>query len=159
MRCPVCRHRDTRVVDSRVVPDGTSIRRRRLCPSCKHRFSTLEEIELLDFTVVKNDGRRESYSGEKVRRGIQHALEKRPYTELAFKSLIHHIEQDIQKLKKREVTSQEVGEIVMRHLKKFDKVAYIRFASVYRQFEDVRTFQRELQQLAGGKRQFKKKTT
>lgn len=147
MRCPVCRHRDTRVVDSRVGLDGTSIRRRRLCSSCKHRFSTIEEIELLDLTVIKTDGRREAYSGEKVRRGIQHALEKRPYTELAFKTLFHHIEHDIQKLKKREVTSKEIGEIVMRHLKKFDKVAYIRFASVYRQFEDVRTFQRELRQL------------
>lgn len=155
MKCPVCRHSDTRVVDSRVGLDGTSIRRRRLCPTCKHRFSTLEEIELLDLTVVKNDGRRESYSSEKMRRGIQHALEKRPYTELAFKTLIHRIEQDIQKLKKREVKSKEIGESIMRHLKKFDKVAYIRFASVYRQFEDVRTFQRELRQLTHGRPQKK----
>ncbi len=93
-----------------------------------------------------------------MRRGIQHALEKRPYTELAFKTLLHRIEQDIQKLKKREVTSKEIGEIVMRCLKKFDKVAYIRFASVYRQFEDVRTFERELRQLRSGAAPLKKRT-
>ncbi|OGL88733.1 transcriptional regulator NrdR [Candidatus Uhrbacteria bacterium RIFCSPLOWO2_02_FULL_51_9] len=147
MRCPVCRRHDTRVVDSRVAPDGTSIRRRRLCSKCKYRFSTLEEVELLDITVVKNDGRREAYSVEKVKRGIQHALEKRPVTEVSFKMLINQIEHDIQKLKKREVTSKKIGEAIMRHLKKFDKVAYIRFASVYRQFEDVGTFQRELRAL------------
>lgn len=147
MKCPVCRHNDTRVVDSRVAPDGASIRRRRACGACKYRFSTLEEMELLDLIVVKNNGSRESYSAEKLKRGIRHSLEKRAITEWAFRGLITHIEQDIQKLKKREVTSRAIGEIVMRHLKKFDTVAYIRFASVYRQFEDVGTFARELKKL------------
>lgn len=148
MKCPVCRNSDTRVIDSRVAQDGSSIRRRRACARCKYRFSTLEETELLDLTVVKNNGSRENYSPEKLKRGIRHALEKRAVTDWAFRGLVTHIEQDIQKLKKREVTSKEIGEIVMRHLKKFDKIAYIRFASVYRQFEDVSTFQNELKKLA-----------
>jgi len=147
MKCPVCRASDTRVIDSRVAQDGASIRRRRACARCKYRFSTLEETELLDLVVVKNNGLRESYSAEKLKTGIRHALQKRPVTEWAFRGLITKIEQDIQKLKKREITSRQIGEIVMRHLKKFDTIAYIRFASVYRQFEDVGSFQRELTKL------------
>lgn len=147
MRCPACNHNDTKVVDSRISTDGASIRRRRECEKCGFRFSTLEEIELLDLTVVKRDGRREAYSREKMVRGLEKALEKRPYTEAAFQSLVHKVERDIQKKRRGEITSKDVGELVMKHLRSFDKVAYIRFASVYRSFEDVRTFEDELRKL------------
>lgn len=151
MRCPVCRFKETKVVDSRVTHEGTMIRRRRECIKCQYRFSTVEEMELLDIVVVKNDGRRESYSRNKLERGILHSLSKRPYIQDHFDAMIHAIELDIQKKNKREVTSKEIGEIVMKHLKKFDKIAYIRFASIYRAFEDVSTFKKEVNSLERGK--------
>jgi transcriptional repressor NrdR len=107
----------------------------------------LEEVELLDLTVIKRDGRRESYSREKLERGLRKSLEKRPFTDQQFQKLVHKIERDIQKKRCGELTSLEIGEIVMRHLKSFDKVAYIRFASVYRSFEDVKSFEAELRKL------------
>lgn len=152
MYCPVCNNEDTKVIDSRLVTDGMAIRRRRECEKCDYRFSTIEEVTLLDLAVVKRDGRREPYSREKLVRGLEKALEKRPYTEMDFQKLVHRIERDIQKKHGSEVTSQQLGEIVMRGLKGFDKVAYIRFASVYRAFEDVATFERELKTLRGGRR-------
>ncbi|MEK7422513.1 MAG: ATP cone domain-containing protein, partial [Actinomycetota bacterium] len=112
-------------------------------------FSTLEEIELLDLTVVKRDGRRENYSREKLSRGLEKALEKRPYTDVGFQKLVHKIERDIQKKRRGQLTTAELGDIVMKHLRLFDKVAYIRFASVYRSFEDVKTFESELKKLLG----------
>ncbi len=127
--------------------DGSSIRRRRECEKCGFRFSTLEEVEILDLAVIKRDGRRESYSREKLESGLKKALEKRPYTSQDFKSLVGSIERDLQKKRKSEVTSAEIGELVMNRLKFFDKVAYIRFASVYRSFEDVKTFEKELKKL------------
>ncbi len=127
--------------------EGDSIRRRRECDKCGFRFSTSEEILLLDLVVVKRDGQREAYSKEKLIGGLKKALEKRPVTEAAFRSLVHGIERAIQRLSADEITSVRLGEIVMQHLKDFDEVAYIRFASVYRQFEDVETFQRELDAL------------
>lgn len=147
MRCPVCNHDDTRVVDSRLSPDGTSIRRRRECDECEYRFSTSEEVELLDITVVKRDGTREAYARDKLSRGLRKALEKRSYTEADFRALEHEIERDIQRAKTNEIRSSDVGEIVMTHLKKFDGVAYIRFASIYRSFQDVQTFQDEVSML------------
>ncbi|MBP9762175.1 transcriptional repressor NrdR [Patescibacteria group bacterium] len=147
MHCPVCGHIDTKVVDSRLSPDGTSIRRRRSCDTCEYRFSTLEEIELLDITVVKRDGHREGYSREKMERGLRRALEKRQHIDAEFRTLIQSIERDIQRRKSSEITSADIGEIVMDRLKTFDKVAYIRFASVYRSFEDVKTFRDELSDL------------
>ncbi len=147
MFCPVCRSEETKVVDSRVPPDGLSVRRRRECIACKYRFSTIEETELLDVVIVKNDGRRESYSREKIKQGIIRSLAKRPYTQEKFDRLIHGIERDIQKTRAREVTTQHIGEIVMKQLKRFDKVAYIRFASIYRAFEDVDTFTSEIRSL------------
>lgn len=148
MNCPVCRRsQETKVVDSRLTQDNMAIRRRRECVKCSYRFSTVEEMELLDVTVVKNDGRRESYSRNKLERGILQSLAKRPYTQERFDRLIHAMERDIQKKKKREITSEELGSIVMKHLKKFDKIAYIRFASIYRSFEDVSTFQNEIELL------------
>ncbi len=147
MHCPVCGHTDTRVVDSRLSPDGTSIRRRRECDTCEYRFSTLEEIELLDVTVVKRDGRREAYAREKMERGLRRALEKRQHSDSEFRSLVQSIERDIQRRKVSELTSAQIGEIVMGQLKTFDKVAYIRFASVYRSFEDIKSFRDELSDL------------
>ncbi len=128
-------------------PEGSSIRRRRECSKCKYRFSTLEESEILDLMVIKRDGRRESYSREKMTRGLRQALEKRPYTIESFQVLVNSIERDIQKKRKREIKSNEIGEVVMNRLKAFDKVGYIRFASVYRSFEDVATFKKELENL------------
>ena len=150
MRCPVCNNRDTSVIDTRASADGLIVRRRRECDKCHYRFSTIEEIELLDIIVVKRDGVRESYMREKIENGIKRSLTKRPYTQEDFHRVIHNIERDIQKKKKREIASKEVGEIIMKHLKSFDKVAYIRFASVYRDFKDVRTFAKEATKLTAG---------
>lgn len=147
MRCPVCNQKDTKVIDSRLSVDGMNIRRRRECEKCAFRFSTLEEMELLDLTVVKRDGRRESYSREKLVRGLEKALEKRPYTEADLQQLVHKIERDIQKKRRGELTAREIGEILMKNLLGFDKIAYIRFASVYRSFDDVKTFEQELRSL------------
>ncbi|OGL67140.1 transcriptional regulator NrdR [Candidatus Uhrbacteria bacterium RIFCSPHIGHO2_01_FULL_63_20] len=155
MRCPICNSGETKVVDSRISTDGGSVRRRRECEKCEFRFSTLEEVELLDLAVVKRDGRREAYSREKLTRGLEKALEKRPYTEAEFQALVHRVERDIQKKRRGELTSRELGEIVMNRLKAFDKVAYIRFASVYRSFEDVQTFEKELKSLLSGKKRRK----
>lgn len=127
--------------------DGDSVRRRRECDKCGFRFSTSEEVELLDLTVVKSDGRREQYSREKLVRGLKRSLEKRPFSEAGLITLTKRIERDIQKKRKGQLTSVEIGEIVMAKLRTFDKVAYIRFASVYRSFEDVKTFEDELKKL------------
>jgi len=147
MYCPVCQSKETKVVDSRLSQGGMTVRRRRECIKCSYRFSTLEETELLDIVVVKSDGRREAYSRNKLEGGILRSLTKRPYTQEKFDRMIHAIERDIQKKKKREITSKEVGEIIMKHLRKFDKIAYIRFASIYRAFEDVTKFQKEISSL------------
>lgn len=148
MRCPVCNNLETSVIDTRPAEDGLSVRRRRECDKCHYRFSTIEEMELLDIIVVKEDGRRESYMREKVENGIRRSLTKRPYLQESFHRLIHAIERDIQKKKKREISSKEIGELVMKHLRNFDKVAYIRFASVYRDFKDMKTFEKEVKKLS-----------
>jgi transcriptional repressor NrdR len=151
MRCPVCNDENTKVVDSRESGEGFSVRRRRECEKCDHRFSTFEEVEILDLALVKRDGRKEPYSREKLESGLKKALQKRPLTPERFKALVGSIERDLQKIKKDEIASLEVGEIVMRHLRTFDSVAYIRFASVYRSFADLKTFQDELKKLAVNK--------
>ena len=158
MHCPVCRHKDTKVVDSRLASEGSSIRRRRECEKCAYRFSTGEEVLLLDLTIVKRDGRREAYSRDKLTDGIKKALVKLSYTEDRLKKLVHRIEQGIQKKRRNEMTSLEIGEVVMKRLRTFDKVAYIRFASIYRAFEDVKTFEKELKQLMSKKKKRNKKT-
>jgi transcriptional repressor NrdR len=147
MKCPVCYHQDTKVLDSRVANDGLSIRRRRECLKCGFRFSTYEEIEILDLVVVKRDGRKEMYSRDKLIKGLKRSLEKRPVTDDKFKKLVNLIERDLQALRKNEVTSDKVGQIIMKQLKKVDQIAYIRFASVYQSFKDVQTFQKELNKL------------
>src|SRR3989339_325428 len=144
MNCPVCNSKDAKVVDSRLSGEGFSIRRRRVCGKCGFRFSTLEEMEILDLVVIKRDGRRENYSKAKLIRGLKTSLEKRPYLEEKFFRLIREIERDIQKKSLNEISSKQIGEIVMRRLKSFDQLAYIRYASVYRSFKDAKTFQKEL---------------
>lgn len=125
-----------------------AIRRRRECPSCGFRFSTYEEMEILDLSVLKRDNAKESYSRDKLERGIRRAFEKRPISEENFKKLISQIEQEIQKkAASNEISSSNIGDIVMRKIKKIDKVAYVRFASVYKQFEDIEEFKAELQRL------------
>lgn len=158
MKCPICNFEDTKVVDSRITADGVSIRRRRECMKCEYRFSTVEEIEILDLSVVKRDGRREPYKRGKLEAGLRRALEKRPCSDEQFKTLVGAVECDLQKLKKGDVASEEIGEMVMARLRVFDTVAYIRFASVYRSFADVKTFQEELDKLLvnDDKRKFKK---
>jgi len=156
MFCPVCQYKDSKVIDSRLSSDGASVRRRRECEKCEFRFSTLEELELLDLTVIKRDGRRENYTREKIVRGLEKALEKRPHTDQDFQNLIHKIERSIQKKSRGQLTTVDLGEIVMSQLRLFDKIAYIRFASVYRQFEDVKTFEKELKKLLGSSRKKRK---
>ncbi len=151
MHCPVCHSKDSKVVDSRLTHEGYAIRRRRECVKCQYRFSTMEEMELLDITVIKNDGRRETYSRKKLESGILHSLTKRPYIQENFDKMIHSIERKIQKKNRKEIPSTEIGDIVMTHLRRFDKVAYIRFASIYRAFEDVKKFQKEVRDLEGGR--------
>ncbi len=147
MNCPICNKKDTKVIDSRLSGEGFSIRRRRACEKCSYRFSTIEDIEILDLVVIKRDGRRENYSRDKLVKGLRASLEKRAYLEEEFQKLVRDIERDIQKIGNNEITSKDIGEIVMRKIKSFDQVAYIRYASVYRSFKDVKTFQAELNRL------------
>jgi transcriptional repressor NrdR len=149
MHCPVCNHEETKVIDSRLGADGDAIRRRRECEKCEYRFSTVEAVELLDLRVVKRDGSSQPYSRAKLETGLRKALEKRPYTQANFRALVSNIERDLQRSRAEEITSRELGEIVMPRLKEFDEVAYIRFASVYRAFTDAGDFRDELKKLKG----------
>lgn len=148
MKCINCANEDTKVLDSRPVEEGSAIRRRRECEKCGFRFSTYEEIEILGLTVIKKDGKKELFSKDKLERGIRRAFEKLPHSEDAVKKLISGIELEIQrKAKDAEIKSVDIGEIVMKKVKKLDKVAYIRFAAVYRKFEDLEEFKEELNKL------------
>lgn len=152
MKCPVCHFEDTKVIDSRMSGDGFLIRRRRECLKCEFRFSTHEEMEILDLVIVKRDGRRENYNRDKVAAGLKKALEKRDVDEEKFKKLIYCIERDLQVINKNEIDSKDIGEIVMKNLKKLDKVAYIRYASVYQSFECLEEFSEELDKLLKNKK-------
>lgn len=148
MRCPNCQYEDTKVLDSRPVDEGSAIRRRRECEKCEFRFSTYEEIEILDLSVVKKDGTKQMFSKEKLERALRLPMEKRPHNDETLRKLLSTIEIEIQrKAKDGEIKSSEIGEIVMKKLKKVDKVAYVRFAAVYREFEDVDEFKEELKKL------------
>lgn len=148
MFCPACGHQETKVTDSRVNNQGTNIRRRRQCLDCGFRFSTIEELIILDLKIIKRDGCCEPYSREKLVCGLEKALEKRPYSHESFQQLVNKIETNIQEIQsKSELSSQSLGEIVLNHLKKFDKIAYLRFASVYKGFKDLRNFQMEVKKL------------
>ncbi len=140
MRCPFCDHDDTQVIDSRVSDDGDSVRRRRRCPNCDKRFTTYERIELSLPAVVKKNGSRVEFDRRKLRASLQLALRKRPVAAEQVDATIHRIEEKLMSLGLREVPSERIGELVMRELKKMDKIAYVRFASVYRSFEDVDEF-------------------
>ncbi len=157
MKCLACHHSDTKVTDSRLVADGMAIRRRRECQKCGFRFSTYEEPEILNLTVVKRNGTKEPYSREKLESGIRKSFQKRAITLDNFKKLISHIERDIQLHGRQEVTSHQIGEIIMRHLKRADDVAYIRFASVYRSFKDAESFRKELNEIMPKPRRAAKK--
>ncbi|HLW37708.1 MAG TPA: transcriptional regulator NrdR [Candidatus Eremiobacteraceae bacterium] len=145
MVCPVCRAGDTRVIDSR--DDENAVRRRRECLACKHRFTTYERAEAARLFVVKKDGRREAYNREKVLGGIRKACEKRPISESAMQEVADGVERELYSRGDNEVGSSQVGELVMAALRRLDKIAYIRFASVYRSFTDLNSFQEELAQL------------
>jgi transcriptional repressor NrdR len=144
MICPACYYDDTKVVDSRVATDGITIRRRRECLKCNFRFSTREEVEILDLIVVKRNGVKEMYDQKKLESGLRRAFEKRAITDDDFKKLINNIERDIQVKTRSEITSVDIGKIVLKQLKKIDQVAYIRFASVYQSFNDAEDFIQEL---------------
>lgn len=146
MKCPKCKYRDTKVVDSRDTNDGAQIRRRRECDKCGFRFTTFEQIETANFLVIKKDGSREAYSREKLERGIWKACEKRQVTQEQISRMIDKLEGNWMAMGK-EVPSKAIGEGVMEELKKLDEVAYIRFASVYRHFKDLESFKKELSKL------------
>jgi transcriptional repressor NrdR len=147
MKCPICHFTDTKVIDSRVAADGFSIRRRRECLKCNFRFSTYEEMEILDISILKRDGRKEAYNREKMVSGLKKALDKRSISDDDFKKLINRIERDIQITGKNEIPANAVGKIIMKHLRKVDQVAYIRFASVCESFADLQAFKKELDEL------------
>lgn len=149
MKCPFCGCAEDKVIDSRTSQDGRSVRRRRECLSCSKRFTTYEYIESVSLTVAKNDGRREPFDRQKLVRGIELACNKRPISSKRILALVDEIEEYLQNLSKKEVTSKEVGEAVMSKLKELDEVAYVRFASVYRQFKDKGEFMQELKNLLG----------
>ena len=140
MRCPFCNYSESRVIDSRPAEEGTTIRRRRECLSCQKRFTTYEIIERLPLVVIKRDGSRQTFDKMKVINGMLRACEKRPVPVDSLQKAADEIEQELQNSLEREITSTEVGELVMRKLKDLDEVAYVRFASVYRQFKDINTF-------------------
>lgn len=147
MRCPSCQYNGTRVVDSRPADDNKEIRRRRECESCGFRFTTFEKVEATPLIVVKKDGSREEFSREKILRGLIRACEKRPVSIETLEETVLLIEKDLRRLGNAEVRSEDVGEMVMNHLAKIDEVAYVRFASVYRQFKDINVFIDELKEL------------
>ena len=147
MHCLFCQHHDTRVIDSRVSEDGATIRRRRECEACGERFSTLETIELKLPTIIKSDGRREHFDARKLRAGFDRALQKRSVSEEAIETAVRAVVHQLRMTTERELASRRVGEFVMGELRKLDHVCYVRFASVYRSFEDVADFREELDRL------------
>lgn len=152
MRCPFCQAADTRVLDSRDSAEGTIIRRRRECETCKRRFTTYERVEELNPLVVKKDGRRESFDRDKLLAGLKKACEKRPVPVEKVEALVTEIERRLQELGEKEIPSSTVGELVMERLPALDEVAYVRFASVYRSFRDIAEFMDELKDIIEGKR-------
>jgi transcriptional repressor NrdR len=147
MKCPYCGHDDDRVIDSRPTDEGTSIRRRRECSKCLKRYTTYEKVESIPFMVIKKDMNRQPFSREKLLNGIMKACEKRPISVDEIESIVDEIEAELMNSLKREITSRDIGEMVMSKLKQVDDVAYVRFASVYRQFKDINTFMAELHKL------------
>ena len=149
MKCPFCSNADTKVIDSRPTEEGYAIRRRRGCDNCGKRFTTYEKVEETILMVAKKDARREVFDRNKILNGIVKACEKRPVSMTQIEGMVDDIEKTLNNLMEKEVTSDYIGELVMEQLKKVDEVAYVRFASVYRQFMDVNTFIREIEKLIG----------
>lgn len=144
MKCPYCGRSDTRVIDSRPAEDGNSIRRRRSCDECGKRFTTYEKVETIPLIVIKKDNNREQFDRAKIEKGILHACYKRPVSAEAINKAVDAIELEVINREEKEIPSNQIGEIVMKKLKDLDPVAYVRFASVYREFKDVNTFMEEL---------------
>nr|WP_294468059.1 transcriptional regulator NrdR [uncultured Sellimonas sp.] len=147
MKCPYCGNPDTRVIDSRPAEDGSSIRRRRSCDSCGKRFTTYEKVETIPLIVIKKDNNREQYDRGKIEKGILQACYKRPVPAEIIRKTVEQIETEIFNREEKEIPSKVIGEIVMHKLKDLDEVAYVRFASVYREFKDVNTFMEELKSI------------
>ena len=147
MNCPYCGFSESKVIDSRPTEDGTSIRRRRECLKCQRRFTTYEKLETISLIVVKHDNSRQPYDREKIIHGLIRACEKRPITYTQMEKIADEIESELYQMMSREITSTEIGELVMSHLKELDEVAYVRFASVHKRFSDINTFMEALKEL------------
>ena len=147
MKCPFCGYEESKVIDSRETKNGLTIRRRRECLSCHKRFTAYEKIEEIPYMVVKKDGTRQPFDGQKILRGMIKACEKRPVALSTLEEIVEEIESMLQERPEKEMTTAEIGQLVMQRLKKLDKVAYVRFASVYREFKDVVEFKEELERL------------
>ena len=147
MKCPFCNHENTRVIDSRPAEENNSIRRRRVCDECGKRFTTYEKIETIPLIIIKKDNNREAYDRAKIEAGILRACHKRPVSAQQITSLVDEVENEIFNMEEKEIPSEAIGEIVMNKIKDLDAVAYVRFASVYREFKDVNTFMDELKKV------------
>ena len=144
MKCPFCGHDNTRVIDSRPADENNSIRRRRVCDECSRRFTTYEKVETIPLIVIKKDDNRETYDRSKIEAGVLRACHNRPVSAQELTRLVDEVENEISNLEEKEIPSQVIGELVMNKLKDLDAVAYVRFASVYREFKDINTFMDEL---------------
>lgn len=147
MKCPFCGHENTRVIDSRPADENNSIRRRRVCDECAKRFTTYEKVETIPLIVIKKDNNRETYDRSKIEAGVLRACHKRPISANQINQLVDEVETDIFNREEKEISSSEIGELVMDKLKNLEAVAYVRFASVYREFKDVNTFMDELKRV------------
>ena len=147
MRCPFCGHENIRVIDSRPAEENNSIRRRRVCDECGKRFTTYEKVETIPLIVIKKDNNRETYNREKIERGLLRACHKRPISAEDITNLVDEVEKEVYELEEKEIESSVIGELIMNKLKDLDPVAYVRFASVYREFKDVNTFMDELKKV------------
>ena len=151
MKCPFCSHENTRVIDSRPAEDNNSIRRRRVCDECGNRLTTYEKIETIPLIIIKKDNNREAYDRAKIEAGVLRACHKRPVSAQQITTLVDEVENEIFNREEREIPSGTIGELVMNKLKDLDAVAYVRFASVYREFKDVNTFMDELKSVLNDK--------
>lgn len=151
MRCPFCGHIEDKVVDSREAKDGDAIRRRRECLECGRRFTSYERIDEIPYMVVKKDGRRETFDRGKILNGLMRACEKRPISMAQLEAIVDDAEKEVQESLDRELSTTEIGKVIMKRLKNLDKVAYVRFASVYLEFEDVSAFMNELKALVSSR--------
>ena len=147
MKCPFCSHENTRVIDSRPAEDNNSIRRRRVCDECGKRFTTYEKVETIPLIIIKKDNNREAYDRSKIEAGVLRACHKRPISAAQINQLVDEVETEIFNMEEKEISSEVIGELVMNKLKDLEAVAYVRFASVYREFKDINTFMDELKKV------------